>query len=221
MAPAIIALVTAIYVYTNWDDIRCTEPQYIDVYNEKSSYLEEIQIIDKALNIESLSNNTYDVIRLYYLPSFSNEVVVEVKLDSLKVISIVKYYTIGKSIWDDQQAELLDSNGKVIGGRVKGGDEYRSNVNVHSDTITNTINNNQIIDILKKADLFSMKSISVMDETNCFISAQMDGNSYVVISKRYNKPLHYFEFDESNYSDQRYIYTKLLIEKMAANNRCN
>lgn len=216
---AFAIMIPCVYIYTHWNEIRCRNPKFIDVYSDDANYMEEIKVINKTLKLDSIRDQKYDVIRLYYLPSFQNEVVIEVKFIDTKITSAVKYYTVGKSIWDDQQADLIDSKGHKIGGRVKGVDEYESTVNVRSDTIVSKEMLAEANSLLTSIDIFNMRSISVVDEKNCVICAQMDGNSYVVISKRKTMPSRYFEFDESKYADQRYIKARELIEKLAANNR--
>jgi len=178
----------------------------IQVPNDQG-FENEISTTEKGFGIVSLKNVKLfkdDVIlRVYRMPSFNREQLLEIKLLNGKY-SVIQYEPIDKSIWDDRQ--VITSGG----GYVLDENNYNPSISISKTTLpTCDIIDERLTQIIMN-DALEMKSMSrgsiLTREQNLYF----DGQAYYVTVKKGNV-YNAFHVSDEKYTDDRY---NLIISKI-------
>jgi hypothetical protein len=132
-------------------------------------------------------------IRIFYLPSFNPEMLIEIHFTSKN--PYFKCYIPSKStFWYDMWEFNIDKNMDTLGGRLKTDKHYNPSIQLKECNISNIININNLLDSLFLLGIDTIKSVS---------QRTMDGiNIYIEMNNNYK--LNWFSFDVSCYYDNKY-----------------
>jgi len=193
---------------------------YVDVVDDRNTDLDDyVKATCKGFGVQRIDSMTIMgsdvVIRIYDMPSFNTESLMEIKqISGIKQLSM--YRVMGSSIWSDRQIKT------DYGGRVATSGEYKPKLVTE---VKNEIETELAIEVFQKLSAFNlveMKSTTRMNILTKQKSEILDANSYIVEYKsaaRYNV----FEFVDQEYDDTRLVWIKenfnAIKNKMWANKR--
>lgn len=185
-------------------DLYCNDNIEVDSYTNKKEYENYLIALDKVFPYD-YSKTTAQTIRIYKIPSFNPETMLEILLEENDT-TVLKYEIKNKSTWEDRLVVRTDSIGNRTGGHLTGSKKYVPTVTASIQTIDDVSDQEILKKLIQRIDFVTLKSVErqFTNSDNCGYIITLDGIKYVVVIKNGLKTTNYFEFDENTYDDNRY-----------------
>lgn len=157
-----------------------------------------LPVFEKQFKMTEVANNC---IRLYYLPSFMKEMVVDV----CPLKSFVRMPDTG-TVWESMQIVNRDAKGTITSGRVAKISDSIPKINIRTELVVDSISK-KVYHQLDSIDTWNLMSIEYED---CLM---MDGIGIEVQSKKGSSTNH-FGFSQDEYKDTRYNLISSILKSL-------
>jgi hypothetical protein len=188
---------------------------YGDLIDDRQSpsYTDEI---NKAFKIEKPSLKSNILVRIYKLPSFKSETILQIPLEANTHIEIITSDSL--SVWDDMQQTT------EWGGYVKVGDKYLPSIDSNHILKIEKPDNSSLKREVANLNLDTLHSLRRgFDDSDsaCPVWTQLDGVSYVVEFWKSGTLQNRFQFNEDKYDDIRYNRIQEIMNNHTINQETN